>query len=129
LGKLHAYAEIQGMLTDGLSSVLGEQVGGPLSDFFMNSRARKIGRLPPPEYRIWSSYVGFVCAIIGFIVFGVQLQNTPNLDWNVTPLVGVAFAAFGNQVITTALVTCKYKGMLAFRARALIAGRFNRFAP
>jgi hypothetical protein len=73
----------------------------------MNQRSKKIGRTPPPEYRIWSSYIGFLCAIIGFIIFGVQLQNTPRLHWNVTPLIGVGIAAFGNQVITTSLVTCK----------------------
>ena len=89
-------------------SVIGEQIGGPLSDFFMIRRMKRIGRTPRPEYRIWSSYIGFLSAIVGFIIFGVQLQNTPKLHWNVTPLIGVGFAAFGNQVITTALVTCKF---------------------
>ena len=43
--------------------------------------------------------------MIGLIVFGVQLQNATPMQWNVTPIVGAGIAAFGNQVVTTVLVT------------------------
>lgn len=43
--------------------------------------------------------------IVGFLVFTIQLQNATK--WNITPLIGLAFAAFGNQIITTILITCK----------------------
>ncbi|KAI9834410.1 MAG: hypothetical protein M1819_003021 [Sarea resinae] len=91
-------------------SVIGEQMGGPLSDFWVNTRTRKLGRRPPPEYRLWLSYFGFLMAIVGLIIFNVKLAETKPLHWNVTPtcmgkIIGIAVAAFGNQLITTVLVT------------------------
>ncbi|KAI9815933.1 MAG: hypothetical protein M1827_001925 [Pycnora praestabilis] len=89
-----------------IGSVVGEQIGGPLSDFFMNRRTKQLnGQRPSPEYRLWSSYLGFLMVMVGLVVFGVKLQQAPPLHWNVTPIVGIAIAAFGNQVITTVLVT------------------------
>lgn len=89
-----------------ISSVLGELLGGPISDLTMNRRARALGHRPAPEYRLWSSYLGFLTAIIGQIVFLIQLNNIGK-HYNVTPTLGVGIAAFGNQVVTTVLVTCK----------------------
>jgi hypothetical protein len=88
-----------------IGSVLGEQIGGPLSDVWMNRHGRKINHRPAPEYRLWLSYLGFILTIVGIIVFLVQTQNAPGGSWNVTPIIGVAIAAFGNQVVTTVLVT------------------------
>lgn len=88
-----------------IGSVLGEQVGGSLSDFWMNSRARRAHQRPAPEYRLWLSYIGFILTIVGVIVFLVQTENSPAGYWNITPIVGVAIAAFGNQVVTTVLIT------------------------
>jgi hypothetical protein len=88
-----------------IGSLLGEQVGGSLSDAWMNSRARHCHHRPPPEYRLWLSYVGFILAIGGVTVFLVQAQNSLEGEWNVTPVVGAAIAAFGNQVVTTVLIT------------------------
>ncbi|KAL1984502.1 hypothetical protein VTN96DRAFT_9101 [Rasamsonia emersonii] len=88
-----------------IGSLLGEQVGGSLSDFWMNSRARRTHQRPAPEYRLWLSYIGFALTIVGVIVFLVQIQNSPAGHWNITPIVGVAIAAFGNQVVTTVLIT------------------------
>jgi hypothetical protein len=84
---------------------LGEQLGGSLSDSWMNLRTRRSGHRPAPEYRLWLSYVGFVLTIVGVTVFLVQAQNSPAGRWNITPIVGVAIAAFGNQVVTTVLIT------------------------
>jgi len=88
-----------------IGSVIGEQIGGPLSDFFRNRAMKKTGVKPRPETRLWLSYAGFLMVIVGFIVFGVRLGQAKEGSWNVTPLVGVGLSAFGNQVITTILVT------------------------
>jgi len=87
-----------------VGSVLGEQLGGRGSDFFMSRSLRKSGsREVQPERRIWVSYPGFVTVIIGIVVFLVQVQNLSH--YNVTPIVGIGISAFGNQIITTVLVT------------------------
>ena len=88
-----------------IGSVLGEQIGGPLSDLWMNRRSRKLGHRAAPEHRLWLSYSGYVLTMVGIIVFLVQTQNAPGGSWNVTPIVGVAIAAFGNQIVTTVLIT------------------------
>lgn len=88
-----------------IGSILGEQLGGVMSDFWMRQRERRIGRKADPEYRLWLSYFGFSLAIIGLIVFLVCTQTAPSSHWRVTPIVGTAIGAVGNQVITTVLVT------------------------
>jgi hypothetical protein len=71
----------------------------------MKRKQAKLGgsRHPVPEYRIWVSYPGFLTVIVGLVVFCVQVDNISS--YNVTPIVGIAIAAFGNQIITTVLVT------------------------
>ncbi|KAL3425912.1 major facilitator superfamily transporter [Phlyctema vagabunda] len=88
-----------------IGSVLGEQLGGRGSDWWMSRKAASLGRSrhPDPEHRLWLSYFGFLTVIIGLVVFCVQLDNIRS--YNVTPIVGIAIAGFGNQVITTVLVT------------------------
>ncbi|EEA19965.1 hypothetical protein TMatcc_010108 [Talaromyces marneffei ATCC 18224] len=89
-----------------IGSVLGEQLGGPLSDSWMRWKARRQGgQHAAAEHRLWLSYIGFLLAIAGIVVFLVQTQNSPAGHWNVTPIIGVAIAAFGNQVVTTVLIT------------------------
>lgn len=88
-----------------IGSILGEQLGGIMSDFWMRQRERRLGRKPDSEYRLWLSYFGFSLAIIGLIVFLVCTQTAPSGHWRVTPIVGTAIGAVGNQVITTVLVT------------------------
>jgi hypothetical protein len=89
-----------------IGSVLGEQVGGSLSDVWMNWDKKHAGQgRHVPEYRLWLSYIGFSFTIAGLVVFLVQTQDSPAGKWNVTPLVGLAITAFGNQIITTVLIT------------------------
>ncbi|KUJ09542.1 MFS transporter [Mollisia scopiformis] len=97
--KFHFNAQQIGLQFIGMiiGSVLGEQLGGRGSDFFMRGRPKS------PEHRIWVSYPGFLTVIIGIVVFCVQTQNLQH--YNVTPIVGIAISAFGNQIITTVLVT------------------------
>lgn len=88
-----------------IGSLLGEQLGGALSDIWMNRRARSTGQKPQPEYRLWLSYLGSALAIVGIIVFLVCTQEAKTGHWSVAPIVGTGIAAFGNQVVTTVMFT------------------------
>lgn len=88
-----------------IGSVIGKQIGGALSDFWMNRRARKIHARPPFEFRLWLSYIGYLLTIIGVVVFLVLIRNAPAFHWNVTPIVGAGIAGAGNQIVTTILIT------------------------
>lgn len=105
--KFELNAEQLGLQFLGLiiGSLIGEQMGGVLSDFWMNRRARTINRKPDPEFRLWLSYFGFVLTIIGIIVFLVCTQESPAGHWNVTPIIGIAIGAVGNQLVTTVMIT------------------------
>ncbi|KAK5800153.1 hypothetical protein VI817_002365 [Penicillium citrinum] len=105
--KFELNAEQLGLQFLGLiiGSLIGEQMGGVLSDFWMNRRARTINRKPDPEFRLWLSYFGFALTIIGIIVFLVCTQESPAGHWNVTPIIGIAIGAVGNQLVTTVMIT------------------------
>jgi hypothetical protein len=87
-----------------IGSVIGEQVGGLISDRWMLMRRKRIGQHPKPEFRLWLTYIGYVLTIVGVVVFCIQLRDAgPN--WNVTPIIGTAIAAAGNQIVTTINIT------------------------
>ncbi|CAI7651659.1 unnamed protein product [Penicillium glandicola] len=88
-----------------IGSVIGEQMGGVLSDFWMSRRSRRIDRKAEPEFRLWLSYFGFALTIIGMIVFLVCTQESPSGRWNVSPIIGTAIGAVGNQLVTTVMIT------------------------
>lgn len=88
-----------------IGSLIGEQVGGTLSDVWMNRRAKKLQHKPEPEHRLWLSYIGFTLSIVGLIVFLVCTQQAKQGHWNVAPIVGIALGAGGNQIVTTVLIT------------------------
>ena len=44
-------------------------------------------------------------AIVGLLVFGIRYEQAAEMHWNITPIVGIAIAAAGNQIVTTVLVT------------------------
>jgi hypothetical protein len=88
-----------------IGSLLGEQLGGFMSDMWMNTRARKIGHKPAPEFRLWLSYIGFLLSIAGMVVFLVCTEHAATGKWDVRPVIGTGVAAFGNQVVTTVLTT------------------------
>ncbi|CAH2353564.1 putative efflux pump Vrtlp [[Candida] railenensis] len=87
-----------------LGSILGEILGGKMSDMWMNKK-RKASNLysGPPEYRLWLSYIGYVFVIVGLIVYGVMLDRDDS--WTVVPVVGLALAGFGLQTVSTVLIT------------------------
>lgn len=86
-----------------LGTIIGEQIGGIMSDKWMWRREKKIGVPPKHEFRLWLSYIGYSLTICGVVVFLVQLDRSKT--WDVTPLVGVAIASAGNQIVTTVLIT------------------------
>lgn len=89
-----------------IGSIIGEQIGGRLSDFWMNRKAKQLGyRGPPPEHRLWLIYLGFLLAMVGLIIFGVRIEQAPKGNWNVTPIVGIAISGVGNQIVTTVATT------------------------
>lgn len=90
-----------------VGSIIGEQLGGAMSDWWIRSRQQKIGpsgRTVAPEYRLWLSYLGYLLTVVGVIVFLVQTDRADE-KWNVTPDIGAGIAAAGNQVVTTVLIT------------------------
>ncbi|KAJ6119145.1 MFS general substrate transporter [Penicillium sp. IBT 18751x] len=86
-------------------SVLGEQIGGSFSDYWMRRRSRKLGTNVAPEHRLWISYLGFVLAIVGLVLFLVRTAQAPEGHWNISPVIGIAIAGAGNQMVTTVLIT------------------------
>lgn len=90
-----------------VGTVLGEQVGGRMSDAWMRLGNRSNSPLRSrPEHRLWLSYIGFTLTLVGVVVFLVQLDHAvAKEEWNVTPLVGAAIAAAGNQIVTTVMIT------------------------
>lgn len=89
-----------------IGSLLGEQVGGLVSDLWMRRAKSKLGGDAPPEHRLWLSYFGYVLTVVGVTVFLVMTGKvTSSSQGTVVPVVGTAIAAAGNQVVTTVLVT------------------------
>lgn len=87
-----------------IGTLIGELLAGPLSDFWMKWRSRKRG-VRIIEDRLWISYNGFICVVFGLIIWGVRTQQAKEGVWNVTPLIGAAFASVGAQIVTTVLIT------------------------
>ncbi|RDK43604.1 benzoate 4-monooxygenase cytochrome P450 [Aspergillus phoenicis ATCC 13157] len=87
-----------------IGSLLGDQVGGFLSDRWMLYGQKKTQRPVAPEFRLWISYPGIILTIVGVVIFLVQLDHASS-QWNITPLVGVTIAAVGNQIVTTVSFT------------------------
>ena len=88
-----------------IGSLLGEQVGGTMSDLWMNMNEKKTQRKPEPEFRLWLSYLGYMLSIVGLIVFLVCTEQAKPGHWVVSPIIGIALGSAGNQIITTVLIT------------------------
>lgn len=85
-----------------IGCILGEQVSGPMCDWFLECVRKAKGQSCPAD-RLWLSYIGFATVIAGLLTWGFQLQHATT--WNVTPCIGAAIASFGNQMQTTILTT------------------------
>ncbi|TQS31842.1 hypothetical protein Golomagni_07866 [Golovinomyces magnicellulatus] len=100
--KFHLDAQATGLqfIPVIIGCVIGEQVGGPLSDYFMKVSRKRNGHVLP-GHRLWLTYIGFATIFAGLLVWGFQLEHSES--WNVTPCIGVAIASFGNQIQSTIL--------------------------
>lgn len=79
-----------------------------MSDFWINrSKKRNGGLKPKPEYRLYMAYLGFPFAVVGDVIFFVTLAEAKPLHWIISPIIGIAIAGFGTQVITTVVITCE----------------------
>ena len=103
-----------------IGSVIGELIGGYLSDQWMLTRQKRSGKLPPAEYRLWLSYLGITLSICGVVTFLVQTEKASS-NWNVTPLITAAIAAVGNQIVTTVNITY---AVTCYRSEAASVGVF-----
>jgi MFS family permease len=105
--KFHLDAEGVGLqfiaLMIGL--LLGEQIGGRGSDLWMKRKMAARDGQRVIEDRLWLAYLGFVCVIVGLVIWGVRMQQAAPLRWNVTPDVGAAIDSVGCQIVTTVLIT------------------------
>ncbi|CAK9682474.1 MFS antiporter QDR3 [Candida parapsilosis] len=81
-----------------IGTAIGE-VGGYMSDRLV-AWGQKNGK--GPSFRLWLTYPGFIACCVGLIIFGVQIEHAKT--WNVTPLVGCAFASFGLQIMTSPII-------------------------
>jgi hypothetical protein len=88
------------------SATLGELCGSPFAEFWIKRYTKTNGRRPQPEYRLWSSYGPFGLVLVGLIVFGLTLQENGPKHYTVAPVVGIAVANFGNQIVTSILFSC-----------------------
>lgn len=105
-----------------IGSVIGEQVGGLISDRWMAWRGRKIEAHPQPEFRLWLSYIGHLLTICGVAVFLVMIGEIKS--YNVSPIIGAAIAAGGNQIVTTVMITYAVD---CYREEAASVGVFITF--
>ncbi|KAJ5827835.1 Major facilitator superfamily domain general substrate transporter [Penicillium robsamsonii] len=87
-----------------IGSVIGEQIGGFISDRWMLMRQRRTGEPSPPEHRLWLSYIGHALTICGIVVFAIEIRDSGGV-WNIAPIMGAAIAAGGNQIVTTVDIT------------------------
>lgn len=85
-----------------IGCVLGEQISGPVCDWFLG-RIRKGKGSSCPADRLWISYIAFAAVFAGLLTWGFQLEKAKT--WNITPCIGIAIASFGNQMQTTVLTT------------------------
>lgn len=88
-----------------IGSVIGEQMGGTLSDFWMRMRMKQTQQKAEPEFRLWLSYFGYGLTCVGLIIFLVCTQDVPSGHWNVLPIIGTGIAGAGSQLVTTVMVT------------------------
>jgi len=87
-----------------VGSIIGELLAGPLSDWWMTLCIKKRGKKVIVD-RLWISYNGFLLVIVGLIVWGVYLDKAEPGKWLISPLIGAAVAAAGNNIVSTVLVT------------------------
>lgn len=87
-----------------IGSLIGEIIGGLMSDNWMLLRKKRIGKYPEPEFRLWLSYIAYPLNIVGVAIF-LALLGTAGSSWTIGPDIGIAIGTTGNQIATTVLIT------------------------
>lgn len=87
-----------------IGALIGEQVGGPLSDFIILRRFKRTGRHNYSS-RLNLTHLAWPAAVAGTVTFYVQTQRAHKGEWNVTPLIGAGVAWFGSQILLTTMIT------------------------
>lgn len=83
--------------------IIGEQIGGPLSDFMM--RKKKDGQRRPAEFRLLAGYLGYALIVCGVLLYGIMLEKAKKDHWTIVPDLGIAISAVGNQIVATVVIT------------------------
>lgn len=86
-----------------IGSVIGELLSGHVSDWWMMICYKKRGGKRVIVDRLWISYYGYVFIVVELIVWGIYLNKVEENHWNISPLIGAAIMAVGNDIIATVL--------------------------
>lgn len=86
-----------------VGSIIGELLSGHVSDWWMMVCYKKRGGKRVIVDRLWVSYYGYVFVVVGLIVWGVYLNRVKENNWTISPLIGAAVMAVGNDIIATVL--------------------------
>jgi hypothetical protein len=86
---------------------LGELIGGSFSDWWQRKGWKKepLDHSVAPEHRLWLAYPGLALGLAGLVIFCITLDEA--MHWNIRPVIGLAVVAFGFQIATTVIFTCK----------------------
>ncbi|KAI0889348.1 major facilitator superfamily domain-containing protein [Annulohypoxylon maeteangense] len=85
-----------------IGSMLGEIMSGPFSDWVVHRYAERHGGKRKPEARLIASLGSMLLCPAGIIIYGVCLQRRTH--W-IGPVMGMAIASFGLQLVTTVSYT------------------------
>ena len=85
-----------------LGGVFGECVSGWVVDAIVKWERKRLGRDPEPEVRLKAIWMGEIIVPAGLLIYGFCLQY--RTAW-IAPILGMAIACFGLQIITTTTYT------------------------
>ncbi|CUM49414.1 uncharacterized protein AC631_05751 [Debaryomyces fabryi] len=86
-----------------VGSIIGELLSGHVSDWWMLICYKERGGKRVIVDRLWVSYYGFLAVIVGLVVWGVYLNKVEQNHWTISPLIGAAVMAVGNDIVATVL--------------------------
>ncbi|KAI1460428.1 major facilitator superfamily domain-containing protein [Annulohypoxylon moriforme] len=98
----HFQSGVIGLMLLLIGSMLGEIMSGPFSDWVMHRYAERHGGKRKPEARLPASLGSMLLCPAGIIIYGVCLQRQTH--W-IGPVMGMAIASFGLQLVTTVSYT------------------------
>lgn len=91
-----------------VGTILGEMFNAVVLKLMNRRTVENQRRAVNPNNYLFASYLGFVCMIVGLVVFCVLLGNTTPGHYEVSPIIGIGVAGFGNQLVSNFLINCKF---------------------